>query len=131
MTSVTIPNTVDTIGKDAFAGCTATIYCDVEKKPNGWDWEWRGKEYKGEIVWKQAAELGTPVTETAANAVSIYACGKNIVVENATDEICVYDAMGRLVCRDAINHVRTEICVNNPGLYIVKVGNVAKRVVVR
>lgn len=125
LTSVTIPNTVDTIGKDAFAGCTATIYCDVEKRPNGWDWEWCGEEYKGEIVWKTA----TPVIESAANAVSIYAYGKNIVVENAAEEIRVYDAMGRLVCRDVACRVRT-INIKNTGVYIVKVGNIAKRVAI-
>ena len=125
LTSVTIPNTVDTIGKDAFAGCTATIYCDVEKRPNGWDWEWCGEEYKGEIVWKTA----TPVIESAANAVNIYAYGRNIVVENAADEISVYDVMGRPVCRDAARHVST-ITVNGTGIYIVKVGNIAKRVAI-
>ncbi|MBO7143961.1 MAG: leucine-rich repeat domain-containing protein [Salinivirgaceae bacterium] len=127
LTSVTIPNTIDTIGYRAFAGCTATIYCNVKEEPGGWDSEWCGKEYKGEIVWKTS----TPVTEKATNAVNIYAYGRSIVVENAAEEIRVYDAMGRMIGRDAINRVRTEICVNNPGLYIVKVGNVAKRVVVK
>ncbi len=72
----------------------------------------------------------TPVTETAANAVNIYAHRNTIVVENATNEISVYDAMGRLVGRDAIHRVRAELQVNTAGLYIVKVGNVAKRVMV-
>ncbi len=80
----------------------------------------------------------TPVTETAANAVNIYAHGNTIVVENATDEISVYDAMGRLLCRDAARHVstvaesgiRAEIRVSCAGVYIVKVGTVAKRVMV-
>ena len=88
------------------------------------------------IVWGYTP---TPITEFVANAVNIYAHGNTIVVENATDEISVYDAMGRLVCGDAARHVstvaesgvRAEIRVNNPGLYIVKVGDVAKRVVVR
>ena len=125
LTSVTIPNTVNTIGDRAFAGCTATIYCDFEKKPGDWDRDWCGEEYKGEIVWKTA----TPVTESAANAVYIYAYGKNIVVENATEGISVYDVMGRLVCRDAARHVST-ININGTGVYIVKVGNIAKRVVI-
>ena len=76
----------------------------------------------------------TAVTETAANAVNIYAHGNTIVVENATDEISVYDAMGRLVSlagRDVARNVfATEIRVNGVGVYIVKVGTVAKRVVV-
>ncbi|MBR2196369.1 MAG: leucine-rich repeat protein [Salinivirgaceae bacterium] len=73
---------------------------------------------------------GTAVAESAANAINIYAHGNTIIVENATEEIRVYDAMGKLICRDAINRVRTEINVNGAGLYIVKVGNVAKRVMV-
>ncbi|MBO4603465.1 MAG: hypothetical protein J5651_09930, partial [Salinivirgaceae bacterium] len=81
---------------------------------------------------------GTPVTETAANAVNIYAHRNTIVVENATDEISVYDAMGHLVCRDVARNVstvaksgvRAEIRVNTAGLYIVKTGGTVKRVVV-
>ncbi|MBO7496023.1 MAG: leucine-rich repeat domain-containing protein [Salinivirgaceae bacterium] len=75
-------------------------------------------------------EKGTAVTETAAGNVNIYAHGRTIVVENAQDEISVYDAMGRLICRDATPSVRNELMVNTAGVYIVKVGKVAKRVVV-
>ncbi|MBR5643224.1 MAG: leucine-rich repeat domain-containing protein [Salinivirgaceae bacterium] len=75
-------------------------------------------------------EKGTAVAESTANAVSIYTSNNIIVVENATTEIRVYDAMGRMICRDAINRVRTEIPANTPGLYIVRVGNVAKRVMI-
>ena len=44
--------------------------------------------------------------------------------------IRVYNAMGALVGRDAINRIRTEIPVNGTGVYVVKVGNVTKRVMV-
>lgn len=75
----------------------------------------------------------TAVSEDAEK-LNIYAHGNTIVVENATDEFRVYDAMGRFVCRDAARHVsaekRTEIRVNTAGVYIVKVGNVVKRVMV-
>ena len=74
---------------------------------------------------------GTIVTETAANAVNIYAYGNKIMVENATDEIRVYDAMGRLVCRDVACRVRTEITVNTTGVYIVKTGATVKRVIIK
>ena len=82
------------------------------------------------------AEFSCTKAETAANAVNIYAHGNTIVVENATEEISVYDAMGRLVCRDAARHVstvaesgiRAEIRVSGAGVYIVKVGAEAKRV---
>ncbi len=75
-------------------------------------------------------EKGTAVAESTANAVCIYTSNNTIVVENATTEIRVYDAMGRMICRDAINRVRAEIPVNTTGLYIVRVGNVAKRVMI-
>ena len=71
----------------------------------------------------------TTVGESAANAVNIYAYGNTIVVENATDEIYVYNAMGGLVCRDAACHVST-MTINGPGVYIVRTGNVTKRVMV-
>ncbi len=126
--TVTIPKTVEKIGNFAFAECAATINCEVENIPDGWDSDWLGVEkYKGKVVWGYKP---TPITETAANAVNIYAYGRNIVVENATDEISVYDVMGKLICRDAINRVPTEIPVNTTGVYIVKVGNIAKRVVI-
>lgn len=73
----------------------------------------------------------TAVDDVIAEAVSIYTIdGNTIVVENATDEIRVYDAMGRLICRDATPCVRAEMNVNVSGIYIVRVGNVAKRVMV-
>lgn len=79
---------------------------------------------------KEGTKLATAVSESAANAINIYAIGSTIVIENATEEIFVYDAMGALVGRDAINRVRTEIPVNGAGVYIVKTGGVVKRVVV-
>ena len=78
----------------------------------------------------EGTRLSTSVSESAANNLMVYAHGNTIIVENAAEEISVYDAMGRLIGRDAINRVRTEIRVNTAGLYFVKVGNVAKRVMV-
>lgn len=72
----------------------------------------------------------TDVEEEAVNEVNIYAYGNTIIVENADAEIFVYDAMGRLVCRNNEKLVRTELQINSTGVYIVKVGKVAKRVVV-
>ena len=73
---------------------------------------------------------GTAVEESAASAVSIYAHHNIIVVENATDEIRVYNAMGKLVCRNVACNVRTEMTVNGTGIYIVKTGGMVKRVMV-
>ncbi|MBO7496543.1 MAG: leucine-rich repeat domain-containing protein [Salinivirgaceae bacterium] len=78
----------------------------------------------------ETPEKGTAVAESAANAVNIYAYGNTIVVENATNEISVYNAMGTLICRNATPCVRAEINVGAPGVYIVKTGSVAKRVLV-
>ena len=72
----------------------------------------------------------TAVTESVAN-VNIYAQGLTIVVENATDEIRVYDVMGRLVCTDATHRVSTRITVNNSGVYIVRIGDLARKVFVK
>ena len=77
----------------------------------------------------KAGNAQTAVAENAANAINIYAHGRTIVVENATDEIRVYDAMGRLAGRDVARNVCT-IKINNTGIYIVKTGNVVKRVMV-
>ncbi|MBO7496281.1 MAG: T9SS type A sorting domain-containing protein, partial [Salinivirgaceae bacterium] len=73
---------------------------------------------------------GTAVEESAANAVSIYAHHNIIVVENATDEIRVYNAMGKLVGMDASLGGRVELQVTGAGVYIVKTGGIVKRVMV-
>ena len=70
----------------------------------------------------------TAVEESAALAINIYAYGRTIVVENATDEIRVYNAMGGLVVTS--NEINAKIGVSGSGVYIVKVGSAVKRVVV-
>ena len=75
----------------------------------------------------ETPEKGTAVVDDAANAVNIYAYGNTIVVENATDEIFVYDTMGKLVA-SGINIER--ITVKTSGIYIVKTGGTVKRVMV-
>ena len=71
----------------------------------------------------------TAITESAVNAVNIYAHGNTIVVENASDEIYVYNAMGALVCKDVACRVRTAITINGSGVYVVKVGDKTQKVV--
>ena len=131
ITSIIIPKSVKEIEPWAFLCFPTTIYliCTEEEwsTSDEWFWNFTGNESGNKVVWGYKP---TTVTESAANAVNIYANGKTIVVENAAEEISVYDAMGRLVCRDAVRHVST-ITVNGTGVYIVKVGDVVKRVVVR
>lgn len=122
--TINIPSSVSYIGLDAFCACEeATITCDFARQPAAWDKKWNYQG--GNVVWRFA----TAIDDESAGAV-IYAQGRTIVVENATDEIIVYDAMGQLICRDATNHDRIAITVNGTGVYIVKTGNVVKRVMV-
>ena len=134
LASITIPKSVSSIDLNAFSGCSKlTINCEVSSKPSGWHTDWNPDNRP--VVWTE----NTAVAESSASAVNIYAYGKTIVVENATDEIRVFNAMGTLVCRDVARNVstvaesgiRVELQVNDTGVYIVKVGNVAKRVVVK
>ncbi len=128
--TVIIPKSVESLGYGAFANCTATIYCEFEVIPDDWNSRWNGGNYAGEIILNSTGPH-TAVAKSSTDAINIYAYGKTIVVENATDEIRVYDTMGNLICRDAFNRVRTEIRVDGIGVYIVKIGNVAKRVLVK
>ena len=73
-------------------------------------------------------DSGTAVSETAANAVNIYANHNIIVVENADAEIRVYNITGNLVA--TVNDTNAEIIINKTGVYVVKVGNTAKRVMI-
>ena len=72
----------------------------------------------------------TSVADSAANAVNIYANGNTIVIENAAEDIFVYDAMGRLVCKKVACSIRTELHIIVTGVYIVKTGCTVKRVFV-
>ena len=49
--TVTIPNVVKTIGRDAFRNCIhlTAIYCQVKSEPIGWDVNWNPNKYK--VVW--------------------------------------------------------------------------------
>ena len=77
----------------------------------------------------QGGEGQTSVIEQITN-INIYTYGKTIIVENATEEILVYDVMGRVICRDATPCVRAELRMYGVGVYIVKVGDFAKKVVI-
>ena len=72
----------------------------------------------------------TAIDDEEAATVNIFAFSNTIVVENATDDIYVYDANGRLITIEQSAGQRTEILIANKGVYLVKVGNTAKRVMV-
>ena len=81
------------------------------------------ENHGGEII-----EPATTVADDAANAVSIYALHNIIVVENADAEIRVYNIMGGLVA--TVNDTNAEIRINISGVYVVRVGNTTKRVMI-
>ena len=75
----------------------------------------------------------TAIDEDAVNAVNIYAYQNVIVVEAddaITGEIAVFDVNGRMVRKTLAAGTRTEIEMPRQGLYIVRVGTEAKRVMV-
>ncbi len=124
--TVKIPSSVSSIGIKAFDGCdNATFECEVDAKPEGWDEWWNYGNQP--VVWSK----NTAVSESTEMAVSIYAHGNTIVVENANAEIRVYDAMGRMVAETPHSDVFTEIRVDGTGVYIVKTGSTVKRVLVK
>ena len=75
-------------------------------------------------------ESTVAISESAADNLVVYAYGNTIVVENAENDIYVYDAMGRLIVETPHCDVSTEIRINRAGVYIVKTGNTAKRVMI-
>ena len=123
--SVSIPKSVSYIGQFAFFHCdNLTIYCEAESQPASWNSSWNPDNRP--VVWGNKT---TAISESETDNLQIYALGRTIVVENATDEIRIYDAIGRLVGRDVARNVST-ITVNTTGVYIVKTNNVVKRVMV-
>ena len=81
-------------------------------------------------IFEKDDEPGVAVADEAAEAVKIFAFGNTIAVENADSDIFVFNAMGRLISRTAPEAGRTEIKVNGTGIYVVKTGNAAKRVMI-
>ena len=72
----------------------------------------------------------TAITDTEAQNLNIYAIDHTIVVENATDEIFVYDSIGRLIARRDAMHCVSTINVKDSGVYVIKIGNLAKKIFV-
>lgn len=68
--SITIPSTVEIIEKEAFVGCDSltTIYCEVEKRPKGWNKDWNKKKFwakdKHIVSWAGKIEEKKVVAQT-------------------------------------------------------------------
>ena len=81
-------------------------------------------------VFEKEEIIDTPdaTNETELAAVNIYTYQNVIAVENADAEIRIYDTMGHLATFS--NNENAEIRINSSGVYIVKVGNISKRVMI-
>ena len=82
-----------------------------------------------EFLWGEWQNNNVSVDNQSVTDIHISVINRTIIVENASDEIFVYDAMGRLVGRDAM-HCFSTINVKYSGVYVVKVGPVMKKVFV-
>ena len=72
----------------------------------------------------------TAITSADAEVVKIYARGSNIVVDNATDDVFVYDATGRQISHQTPMS-QNVISVGSRGLYFVKCDNVSEKVIIK
>lgn len=75
-------------------------------------------------------DVPTLVNEPEENQVVIYAIGQNIIVENANADIYTYDIAGRPIAHQT-PQIQNVITVGNNGVYIVRIGNMTKKVVVK
>ncbi|MBP5366572.1 MAG: leucine-rich repeat domain-containing protein [Bacteroidales bacterium] len=76
------------------------------------------------------SDAPTSVKSDEQSQINIFAYGKNIIVENADNEIIVSDMAGREVVREMPAR-RNVISVAASGIYVVKVGKTVKRVLVK
>lgn len=145
--TVVLGEKVSSIKEGAFAYCTSLneIHCknatpvsittDVFKKvttgnctlyvPVG-----AKSAYASAAVWKSfnIVEESSSVEDNMANAVNVRAVGGNILVECAENaNVEVYTVGGELKYQG----VNTVIGVSEPGIYLVRVGKVVKKIVVR
>lgn len=121
LTEVTIPTATTSIDEFAFASCgNARIFCKMNSQPAGWNAQWNPDGLA--VEW-----LGVGIDDNREEHINIYVHNHTITIENTTDYVWVFDAVGRFVYRNKGN---TEVSVKTPGLYIVKVGQYAEQVVV-
>ena len=90
--------------------------------------EGNGNEGGNENQGGEIIEPATAVADDAASVVNIFAHHNFIVVENADAEIRVYNIMGGLVA--TANETNAKIRINTTGVYVVRVGNTTKRVMI-
>lgn len=68
------------------------------------------------------------ISANAANAVNIYAHHNTVVIENAQDDVYVFDESGKMVARQNVTSDRMEVQMPSQGIYIVRIGDKSQRV---
>ena len=149
-TSITIPNSVTSIGSSAFSGCSGLkeVYCKMET-PVETEATFRDKVYMNAVLYvpegcREAYEKVDPwrnfwtIEEfdptgisgvTVSGGLLVTVDGGTIKVDNADGQtVNVYDAAGTLVKSVKAGSGSVEIAVPGSGVYIVKVGGKAVKI---
>lgn len=75
-----------------------------------------------------------PIGVESANGlinVNVWSYGKNVYVSGYDGEAFIYDVSGLIVKRTVLSGEQQIISIDNPGVYIVKLGSVSQKVIVR
>ena len=147
---VTIGNSVNFIGESAFEHCTAlkdvTVKWATPLSINANVFQGvttsgvklhvpAGKKalYAAADVWKNFMidESTSSISATAADAITVYATASGITVANAPagETITVYSLSGMQIATARTEGSETNVAVSARGIYIVKVGDVVRKVV--
>ncbi len=75
----------------------------------------------------------SPINTVESNQISVYSKGHYVVVENVEiSDVEIYDITGRCVSKNGANAVSSsEIYVEKTGVYVVRIGGFAQRVVIK
>ncbi len=146
LTSIAIPGSMRSIDYYAFGGCTGleSITCTGES-PASFDvatsFETYGipvyipvgtfDSYYASDWWYfnlVESDKLTAIDDEQADRLVIYSVANTMIVENADAEISVYDVVGRCVANSRAESFHIEMALPKHGVYIVKVGDVSKKV---
>ena len=83
-----------------------------------------------DFLWGKRQDNTVSIDTQPVSNVNIYTQKRTIVVENATKKIFVYDAIGRLIARRDARQFVSTINIKESGVYIVKIGNLTKKIFV-
>ena len=148
LSKVYIPASVTDMGYNVFVGCTSmvehqdsvglrdgqifenAIYCQAEEQPSGWDRDWNPDSCK--VVWNSTCFVTNNenlLSSHQSSKVIILGLKNTIVIENASEDVFVFDMNGQLIM--SYPNVQQQIRIPiKSGTYIVKVGDVKRMVIV-